>query len=85
MVDLKIKQVKPVIVINYNINAANCSVGYLPYYYTIRILHCLHNLHNQSTAICQQIIRVDIEVKYFCDNAILFNLSLPDIRICFAL
>ena len=30
-------------------------------------LHILRNAHNQSTAICRQNIRVDIEVEYFCD------------------
>ena len=32
--------------------------------------HCLRNAPNQSTAICRQIICVDIEVEYFCDNII---------------
>ena len=29
--------------------------------------HCLRNVHNQNTAICRQIICVDIEVEYFRD------------------
>ena len=29
--------------------------------------HCVRNVHNQSTTICGQIIRVDIEVEYFYD------------------
>ena len=32
--------------------------------------HCLRKVHNQSTALCRQIICVDIEVVYFCDNTI---------------
>ena len=32
--------------------------------------HCLRNVPNQSTAICRQIICVDIEAEYFCDNII---------------
>ena len=32
--------------------------------------HCLCNVHNQSTAICRQMLCVDIEVEYFCDNII---------------
>ena len=59
------KKVKPVNVVNYNINAANCDVISMMQY-----VHCLHNLRNQSTAICQQIIRVNIEVEYFSDNII---------------
>ena len=43
-------------------------------------LHCLRNVHNQSTAICRQIICADIEVEYFCDNI----LSLPDISMYFS-
>ena len=37
----------------------------------MQYLHCLRNVHYQSTAICRQIICVDIEVKYFCDNIII--------------
>ena len=33
--------------------------------------HCWRIVHNQSTAICRQIICVDIEVEYFCDNIII--------------
>ena len=33
-------------------------------------VHFLRNINNQSTAICRQIIRVDIEVEYLCDNII---------------
>ena len=42
------KQVKPVKVVNSNINAANCNA------LTVlqNLLHCLRNIHNQSTAIC---------------------------------
>ena len=29
----------------------------------MQYVHCLHNVHNQSTAICRQIIWVDIEVQ----------------------
>ena len=36
----------------------------------MQYVHCLRNVHNQSTAICRQIICVDIEVEYFCDNII---------------
>ena len=36
----------------------------------MQYVHCLRNVHNQSTAICRQILRVDIEVEYFCDNII---------------
>ena len=43
----------------------NCNVLTMMQY-----IHCLHNVHNQSTAICRQIICVDIEVEYFCDNII---------------
>ena len=55
-VNLKIKQ--QVKVVNYNINAANCNVLSMMQY-----VHCLRNLRNQSTAICRQIIRVNIEVE----------------------
>ena len=37
----------------------------------MQYVHCLRNVHNQSTAICRQIICVDIEVEYFCDNIII--------------
>ena len=59
----KKKQVKPVKVVNYNINAAKCNVLTMMQY-----VHCLRNINNHCTAICRQIIRVDIEAKYFCDN-----------------
>ena len=61
----KKKRVKPVKVVNYNINAANCNVLTMMQY-----VHCLRNINNQSTAICRQIIRLDIAVEYFCDNII---------------
>ena len=61
----KKKQVKPIKVVNCNINAANCYVLTMRQY-----VHCLRNTNNQSTAICRQIIRVDIEVEYFCDNIV---------------
>ena len=59
------KKVKPVKVVNYNINAANCNVLTMMHY-----VHCLRNINNQSSSIYLQIIRIDIEVEYFC--AILF-------------
>ena len=59
------KKVKPVQVVNYDINAAICNVLCMMQY-----VHCLRNLHNQSTVICQQIIRVNIDVENFCDNII---------------
>ena len=37
----------------------------------MQYVHSLRNVHNQSTAICRQIICVDIEVEYFCDNIII--------------
>ena len=55
----KKKQVKPVKVVNYNINAANCNVLTMMQY-----THCLRNINNQSTAICRQIICVNIAVEY---------------------
>ena len=61
----KQKQVKPVKVVNYNINAANCYVLTMMQY-----VHCLRIINNQSIAICRQIIRVGIGVEYFCDNII---------------
>ena len=61
----KKKQVKPVKVVNCNINAANCKVLKMMQY-----VHCLRNINYQSTAICRQILPVDIEVEYFCDNII---------------
>ena len=48
----------------------NCNVLTMMQY-----VHCLRNVHNQSTAICRQLICADIEVEYFCDGI----LSLPDI------
>ena len=59
IVNLKEKKVKPVNVVNYNINVANYDV--------ISMMHYAHNLHNQNTAICQQIICVNIKVEYFSD------------------
>ena len=44
----------------------NCNLFQMMQY-----IHCLRNVHNQSTAICQQIICKDIEVEYFCDNTII--------------
>ena len=61
----KKKKVNPIKVVNCNINAANCYVLTM-----IQYVHCLRNINNQSTAICRQIIRVDIEAKYFCDYII---------------
>ena len=58
-------QVKPVKVVNYNINAADCNVLTMMQY-----VRCLRNINNQSTAICRQIIHVDIEVEYYCNNMI---------------
>ena len=59
------KQIKPVKVVNYNINAANCNVLTMMQY-----VHCLRSINNQSSAICKQILPVDIEVEYFCNNII---------------
>ena len=59
------KQVKPVKVVNYNVNAANCYVLSI-----MKYVHFLRNINYQSTSICRQIIRVDIEVEYLCDNII---------------
>ena len=59
------KQVKPVKVVKYNVNAANCNVLTIMQY-----VHCLRNINNQSTVICRQIIRVDIKVEYIFDNNI---------------
>ena len=39
-------------------------------YNMMQYVHCLRNINNQSTAICRQILSVDIEVEYFCDNII---------------
>ena len=36
----------------------------------MQYIHRLRNVHNQTTAISRQIIPVDIEVEYFCDNII---------------
>ena len=58
IVNLK-KKVKPVKVVNYNINAANCYVLTMMEY-----VHCLRYIYNYCVAICRQIIFVDIEVKY---------------------
>ena len=64
IVNLKIKkQVKPVKVVNYKINAANCNVVTMMQY-----KYCLRNIHNRSTAISRQIICVDIVPEYFCDK-----------------
>ena len=52
----------------------NCNVLTM-----IQYVHCLRNVHNQSTAICRQITCADIEVEYLCDNI----LSLPDIGIMY--
>ena len=38
----------------------------------MQYVHCLRNVHNQSTAICQRIICVDIEVEHFCENIIYY-------------
>ena len=54
---------QPVIVVNYNINAANCNVLTMMQY-----VHCLRNINNHSTAICRQRLPgLDIEVEYFYD------------------
>ena len=60
------KKVELVKVVNYNIDAANCDVISMMQY----VPHGLHKLRNQSTAICQQIICVNIEVEYFSDKII---------------
>ena len=54
----------------------NCNVPTMMQY-----VHCLRNVRNQSTAICRQIVCVNIVVEYFCDNIIL---SLPDICMYFS-
>ena len=36
----------------------------------MQYVHCLRHVHNQSTAICRQIICIDIEIEYFCDKII---------------
>ena len=64
------KKVKPVKVVYYNINAAYCNVRSVMQY-----VPCLCNLPNQSTAVCQKIIRVNIEVEYLCDNIIYHYLT----------
>ena len=69
----KNKQIKLVKVVNHaanNINAANCNVLTM-----MQCVHCLRNKHNKSIAICRQIIRVNIEVEYFCDNIIYHYLT----------
>ena len=38
---------------------------------TMQNVHCLRYVPYQSNAICRQIICVDIEVEYFCDNIII--------------
>ena len=48
----------------------------------IQYVPCLRNIHNQNTAICRQILRVDIEVVY-TSVAMHYYLSLPDIRYIF--
>ena len=53
----------------------NCNVLTMMQY-----VHGLRNVHNQSTAICRQIICAGIKVEYFCDNI----LSLTDIGMCFS-
>ena len=60
-----LKKIEPVEVVNLTINAANCNVLNM-----IQCVHCLGNNHNQSTAICPEIMRVDIKVEYFCDNIV---------------
>ena len=59
------EKIKPVKVVSYNINVANCNVLSMMQY-----VHCSRNLRNLSTAICPQKIRVNIEVEYFCDNIV---------------
>ena len=41
----------------------------------MQYVYCLRNVLNQSTAIGRQIICVDIEVEYFCDNIIYHYLT----------
>ena len=43
-------------------------------------VHFLRNINNQSTAICRQIIRVDIEVEYLGDNIIYYCIFLQIIQ-----
>ena len=62
-----------------NINWHHCQCSKLNALIMMYCAHFLLNKYHQSTAICRQIIRVDIEKKYFSHY-----LSLPDIRICFS-
>ena len=65
ILNLKKKVVKPVKVVKYYINAANCNALSMMQY-----VHYMCNFCNQSTAICQQTIRVNTEVEHFCDSII---------------
>ena len=71
------KQVKPVKAVNYNINAAYCNVLTMMQY-----VHCFSNINNQITAICRQIIRVDIEVDYFYDKILYHHPTSVCISFC---
>ena len=46
------------------------------YFTMMQFVRCLRNINNQNTAICRQVIRVDIEVEYFCDNIIYHHSTL---------
>ena len=59
---MKIKPVKPV-------DFATSMQQITLYLQDVKRTLCLRNIHNQSIAICRQII-LDIEVEYFCDNTI---------------
>ena len=47
----------------------------------MQYVHCLRNKNNQSTAICRQVLPVDIEVEYFSDN---IYLPSPNIGVYFS-
>ena len=59
------KEVKPVKVVKYYINAANCNALSMMQY-----VRYMRNFHNQCTAICQQTICVNTEVEHLCDSII---------------
>ena len=57
-----------------NINAANCIVLLLTRYTVICALFAQYTQPKQATTLCQQKIRVDIEVEYFCDIIIFITI-----------
>ena len=46
------------------------QIAMYEYFTMMQCVHCLRSINNQSTAIWRQILPVDIEVEYFCDNII---------------